>query len=205
MLESEDHRVRGANTASVFGTMRRLFQPQPVAFNPDADTRKFIDSFSSTYSSDHVNFVDGSYKTCVANAFRQSKLLLIYLHSPLHEDTDNFCQQVLCSPAFCQFTNDNFICWGGSVWNAEAYSLTMQLKCTTFPFFAVLMCQSENTVEIVERIEGYSVDALFSYYSDVCDIYIGVLDEQAITGRLQNCANVQNRALDQTRMQNNMR
>lgn len=46
------------------------------------------------------------------------------------------------------------IVWGGSIWNPEPYNLSLQLKVSTFPFLALLSCESERSVQILDRIQG---------------------------------------------------
>lgn len=46
------------------------------------------------------------------------------------------------------------VVWGGSVWNPEPYNLSLQLKVSTFPFLALLSCESERSVQILDRIQG---------------------------------------------------
>ncbi len=43
------------------------------------------------------------------------------------------------------------------MWDTEAYSLSIQLKASTFPFLALLVCQSERIVQVVNRIQGTDV------------------------------------------------
>ncbi|CAN0576418.1 unnamed protein product, partial [Ectocarpus sp. 12 AP-2014] len=37
-------------------------------------------------------FLAESYREAVQEAARQHKFLMVYLHSPLHQDTPNFCR-----------------------------------------------------------------------------------------------------------------
>ena len=134
--------------------LRWLFQTHPISLNRELDTRKFIGEFESKYSAQHPTFVDGSYQSAVARAFQQSKFLLIYLHSPMHEDTSKFCNQVLCSESFSQFANQNVVCWAGRIWDPEAYDLSSQLRASSYPFLALLLCQSDRVVQIADRVQG---------------------------------------------------
>jgi FAS-associated factor 2 len=99
-------------------------------------------------------FFEGSYVRAVAHAHQQQKFLLVYLHSPIHEDTQPFFSNVLCSPAVQQYLDENVVLWGGSVHQAEAYNLSNVLKAARFPFLALLACQSSRSVQLLERIQG---------------------------------------------------
>ena len=46
------------------------------------------------------------------------------------------------------------ICWAGKIWDPEAYGLGIQLRNSTFPFLAVLLCQTDRTVQLADKIEG---------------------------------------------------
>jgi hypothetical protein len=52
------------------------------------------------------------------------------------------------------FADQNFIVWSGKIWDSEAYGLSMQLRTSSFPFLALLVCESERTVQIADRIQG---------------------------------------------------
>lgn len=147
-------RQNSAAFEMILTPLRWLFQTHPISLNRELDTIKFIGEFDLKYSSQHPTFIDGSYQSAVARAFQQSKFLLIYLHSPMHEDTAKFCNQVLCSERFSQFANQNVICWAGKIWDPEAYDLSSQLRASSYPFLALLLCQSDRVVQIADRVQG---------------------------------------------------
>lgn len=154
-------RYHSPNNSSIFDMIflpiKWLFQATPLSLNPDRDSARFVDKFNLRYGDNHPPLHPSSYLSAVATGFQSSKFLLVYLHSPIHEDTDDFCSQVVCSQAFREFTNDRVLMWAGDVWDAEAYSLSTQLRATKFPFLALLVCQSNRAVQIAERIQGYKL------------------------------------------------
>ena len=137
----------------LWNPLRWIFQVRPVSLNPSSDTRKFISEFDDQFPH-HPNFRTGSYQSAVLNAFQTSKFLLVYIHSPMHEDTDRFCRQVLCTQNVSRFLDENFVTWAGRVWDPEAYGLSTQLRASSYPFMALLICQSERTVQVADRIQG---------------------------------------------------
>ena len=145
-------------TGGLFGLLliplRWLFQSRPIALYPEQDSVRFIDEYNTKYSTEHPMFHRHSYQNAVATAFQQSKFLLVYLHSPIHDDTQRFCESVLSSSNTVTYVNQHMITWAGRIWDPEAYGLSTQLKVSTFPFLAVLICQSNRTVQVVERIQG---------------------------------------------------
>ena len=124
--------------------------------NPESATREFITDFDYEYSPDHPRFIGGSYQTAVADAHTRSKLLMVYLHSPLHEDTDRFCNGVLCSSEFTEYVDNNFLLWGGSTYDVEGYSLSLQLNVTSFPFIGIFQCTGNRSVKLLDRFQGYT-------------------------------------------------
>ena len=142
----------------LFGPLRWLFQSRPISLNPESDTRKYIQDFETKFGPNHPNFVGTTYQQAVSQAYRSSKFLVVYLHSPLHEDSERFCTRTLCSDNFKRFADENVLMWSGQVWDAEAYGLSMQLRSATFPFVALLLCQSERDVQIADKVQGFVDD-----------------------------------------------
>mmetsp|Transcript_20432 Transcript_20432/g.34417 ORF Transcript_20432/g.34417 Transcript_20432/m.34417 type:complete len:455 (+) Transcript_20432:83-1447(+) len=186
-LDSPHHDEGGNESGGIFDVitspLRWLFQTTPVSLSPDQDTSKFVDKFQMEYRSgrgddDSLQLVRTSYSQAVRQAHGESKFLLVYLHSPLHDDTNRFCSQVLNSdrvkrlingssgvineqddPA-ADSSNENpptseIVAWAGQVWDPEAYNLSIDLHATSFPFLALLVCQSERSVRVLDRIQGY--------------------------------------------------
>lgn len=148
--------VANQSNSLLGSSLRWLFQSRPMALNPANDAQRFVDDFESNYGNHHPQFHIGSYQSAVLAAFQQSKFLVVYLHSPIHDDTSKFCTQLLSSDPFITMMEQNAIIWAGRVWDPEAYSLSSQLGASAFPFVALLMCQSNRSVQIVDRIQGYS-------------------------------------------------
>jgi FAS-associated factor 2 len=149
-----NNNANNANNNGSWNPLRWLFQTHPVSLNPELDTRRFLADFDMKFGSQHPQFSDSSYQNAVAQAFQNSRFLLVYIHSPMHEDTSRFCRQVLCTQTFSNFVDNEMMMWAGQVWDAEAYSLSIQLRATTFPFLALLVCQSDKVVQIVRRFQG---------------------------------------------------
>jgi len=170
----------------LFIPIRWLFQARPISLNPNQDTERFIDDYNLRVSSTHPNFHSGSYQSAVATAFERSKFLLVYLHSPLHEDTPRFCRGVLSAPGVVNYSNENLITWAGRVWDPEAYGLSTQLRATTFPFVALLVCQSSRSVQIADRIQGY-------------------VEENVLLERIQNSVNAFNNVINQNQLEQQRR
>jgi len=51
----------------------------------------FTAVFESKYGSVHPNFNCGTARSALLKAKREAKMLMVYLHHPLHDNTDLFC------------------------------------------------------------------------------------------------------------------
>lgn len=168
----------------LFIPLRWLFQSRPISVNPSRDAQKFVAEFSASYGLNGPRFHDNSYQSAVSTAFQESKFLLVYLHSPLHEDTDRFCNQGLCAPQFVNMCSQNVVFWGGKVYDPEAYGLSSQLSVSAFPFLALLICQSSRTAQIADRIQGESLDPHNKYLPKT--FLTGFQDTASLITRLEN-------------------
>ncbi|KAK1305106.1 hypothetical protein QJS10_CPB11g00677 [Acorus calamus] len=85
---------------------------------------------------------------------RDFKMLFVYLHSPDHPDTPEFCSGSLCAEAVAAFVNENFVAWGGSIRSSEGFKMSNSLKASRFPFCAVVMAATNNRIALIRQIEG---------------------------------------------------
>lgn len=132
--------------------IQNLFIGRPVAIRrqlPPADTaRRFIREFEETYTPPSpLPWVEAGFNLTLDNCKKDGKFLLVVLLSPSHDDTDEWVRQTLLSPEFYQFLHSHrqeVVLWGGSVRDAEGYQVSSSLRCTKFPFTA-LVCQQNET------------------------------------------------------------
>jgi len=76
----------------MLSSLRFLFQRLPNSPNSEVRARIFKDEFELAYGPVHPLMQARTYQSAVSQAFFGSKFLLVYLHSPLHEDTNRFCR-----------------------------------------------------------------------------------------------------------------
>ena len=134
--------------------LSNLLKATPHRVNRDRDARKFASSFTTQYGSGFPAFFDGSYSRAVATAHRSSKFLLVYLHSSLHDDSDQFVHDVLGNSAIQALIDSHMLMWAGQVSDVEAYELATDLNVSAFPCLSVLVCHSEREVLQADNIEG---------------------------------------------------
>ncbi|KAF8283903.1 hypothetical protein C4B63_75g54 [Trypanosoma cruzi] len=75
-------------------------------------------------------------------AQRRGLYLLVYIHSPTHEDTHEFLTKVLSAPQVRELFGTRFVLFGASVLELEGRRLEGEMQVTTFPFLAVMLKRS---------------------------------------------------------------
>jgi len=122
----------------------------------DADTRageSFLIEFERQFGQVHPT-CQPNFNQALAKAKSEFKFLLAYIHSPHHDDTDEFCRTVLCTEVITEFVNTNFLFWMGSVALSEGFKVSAELGATTFPFLAVICYNVKGEPTLVDTIEG---------------------------------------------------
>lgn len=104
--------------------------------------RQFLRRFEATHGSEHPPLFDGSYRTLTETCKREARMAVVYLHSPLHYKTDDFCRIVLPAPEFTELLQRHqALFWWGDVRDQEAFQVSETLGATDYPFLA-LLCPS---------------------------------------------------------------
>ena len=65
-------------------------------------------------------------------AHRQYRFLLVYLHSPEHEDTARFCAETLCDGALTEHVDRNYVAWGGDIRRTDAFRVGAPFSIQSF-------------------------------------------------------------------------
>lgn len=85
----------------------------------------------------HLQFVEGTYSEALRQAAAQSKPMLMFLYSDLHQDATDFCKHVLLSRDVVTFLNSNFIVWGASIHASDGYYAASNFDAAGFPYLGV--------------------------------------------------------------------
>lgn len=99
-------------------------------------------------------FVAEGFADALQRAHREYKLLFVYLHSPDHPDTPEFCGGCLCSEPVAAFINENFVAWGGSIRRTEGFKMSNSLNASRFPFCALVMASTNQRIVLLQQVEG---------------------------------------------------
>ncbi|KAL1955076.1 hypothetical protein VTO42DRAFT_9065 [Malbranchea cinnamomea] len=149
---------------------------------------RFIREFEEEYGPNSLPFLENGYNMALEKAHHDLKFLLIVLLSPEHDDINNWVRGTLLDPEVVSYINDprnELLLWGGNVQDSEAYQVANSLRCTKFPFAAVIVHTpniSSTAMSIVTRIPGPTSSAEF-------------------LAKLRTCVNQNREPLDRVRSQ----
>ncbi|KAL5493768.1 hypothetical protein EMCRGX_G014992 [Ephydatia muelleri] len=90
------------------------YQPTP-ARNPVGDVQQFVTGFEAEFGRIHPHFLTCSYSQALEQARQELRFLLVYLHSPGHQDTAEFCTTILANKEFIDFVSANCVLWAVGV------------------------------------------------------------------------------------------
>ncbi|OXA42616.1 FAS-associated factor 2 [Folsomia candida] len=127
--------------------------PRRAITNPVQDIVEFLTEYEAKFGTEHPNFYQGSYGQALADAKKELKFLLVYLHCKDHLETDMFCRNVMPNRDFNDFVRENMLFWACSVSKPEGYRTSQALRENTYPFLALIVLKN-NRMTIVKRIEG---------------------------------------------------
>ncbi|PGH28289.1 hypothetical protein AJ80_00180 [Polytolypa hystricis UAMH7299] len=169
----------------IFGTLfpflPRLFNviTTPVLQGISGDTRgrrslgpkdtaaRFVREFEEEYGTHTLPLLENGYNMALEKAHKELKFLLVLLFSPEHDDTNSWIRNTLLSPEVVNFVNDpenQLLIWAGNVQDSEAYQVSNSLRCTKFPFAALITHTpnvSSTAMSIITRVTGPTTAAEF--------------------------------------------
>nr|CAB3244218.1 FAS-associated factor 2 [Phallusia mammillata] len=181
----------------VFEVLRfvwRIFFPDPreMVTNAEGDVTTFVREFQDKFHT-HPNFFEGTYAKAQAEAKKELRFLLAFLHDPKVEDSELFCRESLCHSDVVEFINRNMILWGCSVQTPEGYRVSKILRYPECPSMAVV-CLFQNKMTVVGRLHGYlSSQELINKLSEIVEAYESVL----VAARSDRNALMQNQLIRQ--------
>jgi FAS-associated factor 2 len=83
-------------------------------------------------------FEQSGFELALQRGARENRAVLIYIHSDLHGDTDEFVRNVFLTSSVANIIRSNqLIVWGGSVHSIDGLSATVALQVTGFPFLGL--------------------------------------------------------------------
>jgi len=145
-----------------------LIRSDPRTRDPLYQVNTYIEEFEATYGSRHPVFYRGPYSASLAEAKKDLKFLLVYLHSPSHEDTEEFCGTILANQEVLSYiSRNNLLFWSASVSSPEGHRASLALREHTYPFLALVVLK-DNRMVIVRRWEGLkAIDGVERFLSQL--------------------------------------
>lgn len=137
------------------------------ALGPKDTAARFTREFEEQYGANSISFLENGYNMALEKAHRDLKFLLVVLLSPEHDDTNGWVRETLLSPEVTECINDpqnGLLVWGGNVRDSEAYQVSNSLRCTKFPFAALIAHTpnvSTTAMSTVSRISGITSPSEF--------------------------------------------
>jgi len=126
--------------------------------DPNVSSSRFLTNFEANYGTVHPRFITGSFQQACSQSKSEYKFLIVYLHSPIHQDTTAFCSNTLCTEMISDFFNDHFLCWAGTITHSDSYKVSNMLGASTYPFIAVICNNATaltgSAMAMLDRIEG---------------------------------------------------
>jgi len=140
------------------------------------DTQRFVELFNMEHGTVHPTPHIGTFREAVDVAKRDFKFLLVYLHSPHHQDTPTFLRETLCTEVLQDFVDDNFVFWMGTLLFTEGYNASSLLRASGFPYLAVIttidnqMTGERNQTTVCDAHEGLvSKEDLMNWLTNIMD------------------------------------
>ncbi|XP_076895010.1 plant UBX domain-containing protein 10-like [Bidens hawaiensis] len=121
---------------------------------PEYEAMDFVSRFTCEFGDRRPNFVTEGFMDALQRSRCEFKLLFVYLHSPDQLEAKSFCESTLCNEVLLEFVNENFVAWGGSIRGNEGFRMSNSLKAFRFPFCAVAMGGTSNTIALLQQVEG---------------------------------------------------
>ncbi|CEM12143.1 unnamed protein product [Vitrella brassicaformis CCMP3155] len=99
-------------------------------------------------------FLPGSFGAAVADAKRQLKLLVVYLHSDDAAPTASFCREVLGDEFVRSMLDEHFLVWGDELRHREGDRVARLLRCRRYPHMSIVLPASLDELRQIAIMEG---------------------------------------------------
>ncbi|SZF04718.1 unnamed protein product [Blumeria hordei] len=146
--------VRLRNSASYQQSLgRRPLKPRDSA-------ARLKREFEEEYGPNRLPFYEGGYAQALDLAKAELKFLVIVLFSPEHDETTKFVRDTLLDAHIQAYLSDessNIILWAGDVRDTEAYQVSAAVKCSEFPYTAVVAHTpviSTTSMSVITALSG---------------------------------------------------
>jgi hypothetical protein len=116
----------------------------PSTFNPSTCCllQQTATELFSRYGPHVPSFSEGGFDEVMREGQRRNCPVMVYLHSDLHGDTEDFLRGTLCTQEVCEAVQGvGYLSWVGRVHERVGWEASLKLEAHAFPFLAVFMPQ----------------------------------------------------------------
>lgn len=110
-----------------------------------------------------IPFFEGTLEEAQRAAVQTAKYLILYLHSPYHENTEEYLREVLGSDEIIALLSESCILYGISVAEKRGHQLANEIGAHAFPFVAALFRR-----KVILRLQGYHTRDIFRHEWGLC-------------------------------------
>ena len=92
--------------------------------SPEEDAQSFREEIETKYNdvAEQLPWTHVPYNKALDQARAAARFLVVYLHNPAHENTNEFVRNALCTPTFKNFLDNNrTLLWGANVRTKEGH------------------------------------------------------------------------------------
>ncbi|KPI83638.1 hypothetical protein ABL78_7327 [Leptomonas seymouri] len=111
----------------------------------------------------NIPFFEGTLEEAQRAASQTAKYLILYLHSPLHENTEMYLREVLGTDEIIALLSESCILYGVSVTEKKGHQLANEVGAHAFPFVAALFRR-----KVILRLQGYHSREVFRQEWRLC-------------------------------------
>ena len=163
-------------------------------------SRAFVARLASIGRSTALEFFTGSYSEALRQGSRESRPVLLYLHSDLHEDSDDFVKDVLFAAEVQSLIRaNNMIVWAGSVHYLDGFEASSRFGVSAYPFATVCVPASTTRTGQQQYAKLWSCGGLPPLQEFVSSLRasVGRFTTQVEVARAEESAVLQERELAQ--------
>lgn len=135
---------------------QRSYSQQPQKFPVIVSEEwAFLTCFEPQFGTSHPFFYACRFDEALKIAEEESKFLFVYLHSPEHPYTTQFCSETLCSELIVQYLDANFVSWGAIANRGEGLQMTAVLQAARLPFCAIVVPASSSSIAVLQQVSCF--------------------------------------------------